>query len=609
MPRYILTTALFVCVLSASVAFAQPDEQLAESAYGILNKYCHACHLEDGGAPQFDLLNPAVLLDEERKPRLIVPGDPEASNIWQMVGDYNAMPPDGSPQPTDEEKLLLRTWIEQGAPVFKPGAGREPLTEQMVLEAISADLNKINFKDRPRIRYFSLANLYNNELIADFNLRLYRAALSKAINSMSRERRIAVIVPLPGTWKSIYRLDMREVGWDKDPQLWFNVLNAYPYGMSWNDPKLANLQQNIKQLYQAGGGIGAGVEYIRADWFVTKATRGSIYEALLNLPATIDELEQSLGVDIKQDFLNDQMARAGFATSGVSRHNRAVDRFRGGPSTAYYYRSWDFGKSFGRGVLYRFPLGPTSMAGDAFPEHAFEADGGEVVYSLPNGMQGYYICDNVGKKLDPAPVSIVRDLSEIAGSPAVENGISCMGCHKRGVQSYTDSIRGSFLSGGSAVIDKVERIYPTADALKGLIDNDVAIFMNALDRTISPFLNDGAEEPKSIEQLANLPEPITALARLYQSEIGLEEIARELGLAPSELAITIRRNDRLLQLGLGPIAANGKIVREMWDTREDTGTSVYQEAGLELGMCVPKSFNAAAPKKAAAAPAKKAAVK
>ena len=29
-------------------------------------------------------------------------------------------------------------------------------------------------------------NLYNNRLVTDFNLRLYRAASSKAINSMSR---------------------------------------------------------------------------------------------------------------------------------------------------------------------------------------------------------------------------------------------------------------------------------------------------------------------------------------------------------------------------------------------------------------------------------------
>ena len=203
---------------------------------------------------------------------------------------------------------------------------------------------------------------------------------------------------------------------------------------------------DIKRLYTADEGIGAGVPYVRADWFVSKATRGEIYEALLKLPANIDDLEKSLGVNVKGDFKTEKVARAGFASSGVSRHNRAIDRNRGS-NTAYYYRSWDFGKSFGRAILYRFPLGPATIS-DQFKEQAFEPDGGEVVWSLANGMQGYFICDKTGKRIDPAPVEIVRDLSEISGGPQVVNGVSCMGCH-RAACSLTDSIRVAVVPGSS----------------------------------------------------------------------------------------------------------------------------------------------------------------
>ena len=53
---------------------------------------------------------------------------------------------------------------------------------------------------------------------------------------------------------------------------------------------------------------------------------------------------------------------------------------------------------------YEHPLGPKGKNG-------FEHDGGESIFSLPNGFQAYYLNTADGKTLDKGPTNIVRDMS------------------------------------------------------------------------------------------------------------------------------------------------------------------------------------------------------
>src|SRR5262249_41207164 len=147
-----------------------------------------------------------------------------------------------------------------------------------------------------------------------------------------------------------------------------------------------------------------------------------------------------LGVDFAADFGAGRLARAAFTGSGVSRNNRVVERQRA--RYGAYWKSYDFKSSVGTGNVLRLPLGP-NFAGNPFaPELAFEQAGGEIIFNLPNGLQGYLLVDAKGKRIDEAPADIVEDASRTSGSGIIVNGLSCMACHKNGmIGDFRDVVR------------------------------------------------------------------------------------------------------------------------------------------------------------------------
>ena len=85
----------------------------------VLEKRCLPCHQGSYmGAPILDLRTPGELTDATRVPRLIVPGNPEASYLLAKVelnsDEEIAMPPIGHDL-TPEEKEWLSEWIRLGA--------------------------------------------------------------------------------------------------------------------------------------------------------------------------------------------------------------------------------------------------------------------------------------------------------------------------------------------------------------------------------------------------------------------------------------------------------------------------------------------------------------
>src|SRR5204863_6030989 len=108
----------------------------------------------------------------------------------------------------------------------------------------------------------------------------------------------------------------------------------------------------------------------------------------------------------------------------VSRNTRAMERH----STVYgaYWKSFDFAGNNPGQNIFRDPLD-------------LRADGGEIIFNLPNGLQAYFIADRQRKRIDAAPVNIVRDRTN-PDDPVVRNGRSCMGCHVRGMNVFRDEI-------------------------------------------------------------------------------------------------------------------------------------------------------------------------
>jgi serine/threonine-protein kinase len=557
------------------------DQELARQGYAFLKSYCHRCHGVEFKVPRYNVLDRDFLVAGRGRGKMpyVTPGKPERSEIWRHVAVDEDMPPSGQRQPSAAEKRLLKQWIEAGAPFPRTERPRPFRGEKDVLAAIRDHLkNRVPPEARRFQRYFTLNHLHSDRGVREEDLRLYRAALAKLVNSLSWQARLADLRAIDRD-ETVLAIDLRDLGWNRQPDPWRAILKAHPYGLSHR----RSSDRAMRQLAEEVGDLSdTSLAHVRADWFIATASRPPLYHTLLQLPRHAETLERRLGVNVRDNFLGNRLARAGLTTSGVSRHNRLVERHPA-LGTGYYWKSYDFASSEGRGDLLRYPLGP-AFAEHPFPGDAFRHGGGEIIFNLPNGLQGYLLVDGDGKRLDAGPVRIVRDSQETAGTPAIVNGLSCMACHKHGpIDGFRDVVRTGTVVARKARA-RVEKLYPAPEVMDRLLRKDQASFLRALEQTMGPFLQVGEDRKKAIHAF---PEPIGAVARRYFKDIGLEEAARELDFSdPQELCRHIRKNARLRRLGLGPLADGARIKRELWESLQKPH-SLFHKAAAELGRGAP----------------------
>jgi len=422
-------------------------------------------------------------------------------------------------------------------------------------------------------RYFTLSHLHNNPGVSAEDMRWQRAALSKAVNSLSWKPSIVIPKALDKE-ETVFAVDLRDLDWDRR-RVWEEVAKLYPYGLKLDGQRDEQTRTMAAEVYRLSG---TDLPVLRADWFVATATRPPLYQTILDLPDTDAKLEQMLRVDVKENFLRDKLARAGFAKSGVSSQNRLIERHE----AAYgaYWKSYDFRTNDGNGNLFRFPLGP-AFKDNPFADQAFAHAGGELIFHLPNGLQGYLLVDAKGQRIDEGPTDIVSDTNKSSGTVAIVNGLSCMVCHKQGMirDGFRDELRDGAGVAGLAR-DKVQRLHRPADEFAALMKDDESRFLAALDRATGRFLKVGADKDKDIREFTE--EPIGRVARAYHRDLTLQDAASELGLPDAQgLATSINGNNRLRELGLASLPSGGTLKRDAWSSVKQR-ISPFQRAALEL---------------------------
>ncbi|MFM7074005.1 MAG: c-type cytochrome domain-containing protein [Planctomycetota bacterium] len=597
MNRFAATLCVLAILLTTSISQTQgaDDLTLPQKALEILRERCYRCH---GGAAQqagLDVLSRESLL-QARGPAdarfaFLVPNDAKNSKLAQAVksGRDSYMPEQGSPEAaamTNEEKDILQRWIDSGAN-FPNDRQIEFVTETRMLIAMRDYLLKIEEVKRTSVRFFTLAHLHNNPKNSALDLRLYRAALSKALNSLTTSREIVLPKAVPGAQETVYAVDLTELDWNRvdmeGSSLWDQIVSFYPYGLKFDfvkDDERKNVWKDVAKW------TGADIPYLRADWFVVTATQPPLYHKLLRIPPTLSELEKELDIDIRRNFVEGKIERSGFAKSGVSRQNRLLER-HSSRVTPYFWISYDFLPNRVRSDLPRFPLGPR-FEGNPFNDQAFEHDGGELIWSLPNGMQAFMLVDKAGDRIDQGPIEVVFDRSAVLGTPSIINGISCIACHRHGlICDFRDELRDANVLGGAAG-EHLQKTFPSHQVLQQSSQQDQQLFLKSLAKVMGPYLLTGADQNKDISQF---PEPIGKVAKLYAEDLTLQEMAYELGLAKpqelEELAIHLKANRGLLRFGLGTMIQKppGTLKRDKWQVRE--GMSLMQYVARELGIGIP----------------------
>ena len=570
----------------AGGALAVAAESLEQQGYAVLKKYCHRCHgVDRNGNAALDMDRRDSLLEKSKDEDLpyITPGKPAESLIWQRVAEAKDMPPEDEPQPTAEEVATLERWIKADLQ-FPARPKRDFVSLQNNLAAIDKHLDGVAAEDRRFQRYYTFSHLYNNhERVTEDAMRSYRAALSKVVNSLSWESTIVVPRPIDEA-QTVFAIDLRDYGWDK-ANLWSEILKVYPYGLKF-DGQPGEVGRLALNIYQKSG---SDLPFVRADWFINTATRPGdpekpedpgLYHILLQLPKTADALERLLRTDVLANFRRDRLARAGFAKSGISGQNRLVERH--GSAYGGYWKSYDFKPNAARGNLFKLPLGP-AFNGNPFAEQAFVHDGGEIIFNLPNGLQAYLLIDGKGNRINAGPIDVVSDRLKTSGTAFIVNGLSCIVCHKNGMNAFKDTVRSGAGVFGEAK-RKVERLYPDAKTMNRHVSEDSQRFLKALEQATGAFVQIDESKGKSIEEFE---EPVGDVVGRYLADLSAEDLALELGMEdPKELKTAVRLNPQLKVLGLGPIVDGDTIKRESWESLAHT-VSAFQKAASELELGVP----------------------
>jgi serine/threonine-protein kinase len=432
---------------------------------------------------------------------------------------------------------------------------------------IQKDLQRMPVGERKFRRYLLIHNLHNDRSVDEKELKLTRAAIGKVINSLSNTAQIAKIRAIDPD-KTVFAFDLRDVGWDLR-DLWTEILKNYPYGMTHignvDDEKLNQIAQDIAEM------VEVKLPYVRADWLIVNGGQPPLYHTLLGLPDSVEKLERTLEIDIENNFLNDRVKRAGFSKSGISSQNRMVERHLG---KVIYWRSYDFRQGDEKSNIFRFPLGPV-FAKNPHADQAFVHAGSEIVFSLPNGMPAYFLANAKGERIDHAPIEIVSDRQK-PDAPQVVNGLSCMRCHEQGIKKFKDEVRQALEV--ASVRDKVNCLYIENAAMDDVVRADQEQFFHAISKAMGAY---------AVED----EEPIGKVETRYTRDLGAAQVAAEFGLeSEAKLLDAIRGNGKLNETKLKRLLSGNTIKRWEWESRENSGTSLFQDAAAELRQGAPFLF-------------------
>jgi mono/diheme cytochrome c family protein len=504
-----------------------------QRAQTILKSRCAGCHGR-AGAGGLDVTRWRSIVLERRS---VVPGKPDQSELIRRV-ESGSMPL-GGPKLAPNELKALRAWVSAGAPDWAPSPAARPrprITEAQVLSAVLEDLQRSQPEERQSLRYLSLANLNNNPEVTAERLSQYIVALSKLVNSLSWNHRIAIPKAF-GPGQAVIRMDIRDYGWRA--AAWDEVASAYPFAYVPNG--LRAEYDQVRTLTRCDRA------YLRADWFIAHASRPPLYDRLLGTPATVRELEDRLAVRADQDLVENRAVRGGRRNSGVSRNNRVVERHE----TAFgaYWKSFDFKSNEGNRNIFKHPLD-------------FHFDGGELIFHLPNGLQGYMLANANGNRLDEAPIQIVSDRNN-REDPVVRNGLSCIGCHAEGMKAFQDQVR--------PALSLLLRQHPDTEAQRALASYRPQSELDALFRTDNTRFDAAVRQTGGRASGRPDEEPVYLLAQSYfgfleSPNVSPAQAAADLNISEEELRQGLARGSELGRLGLDQLRlADGGVKRDLWE--------------------------------------------
>ena len=530
--RQYLIAFIGLLILIVGSQNVHPQQQIAQDTYAIFQQSCLICHGPDGAYKETLLMEHNALIENGT----VVPGNPHTSELYNrlLTTDTAKRMPLGQPQLPAQSINTIQNWILAGAPDWATTSTTDGdfISPGEVLNTIETHLMSLSSFDRAFARYFTMTHLYNAGESAQI-LQEYRNGLSKLVNSLSWGVTVTNPQPIDPQGTILY-IDLRHYEWDVN-DAWTQIEREYPYHIAFDAPTQTALKEQLTRLQ---GEMKSDMPSVHVDWFVAQASLPPLYHDLLSLPLTDRELETRLEVDVVRNLLNApgvRVWRAGTNNSGVSNNNRVIERHTS--QHGAYWKSYDFAGSVGTQNMFTHPL-------------SFTHDGGEAIFNLPNGLQGYYLVNASGFRLDDAPINIVSNPA--ASDPTVRNGLSCFGCHTEGMKTFEDQVRSVIESNATPAYDKAQalRLYVEQSEMDTLVGEDMERYRDALEATGGEFDD---------------IEPISRFHEVFQGPVDVTYAAAVVGLETEVFLGKIRENVGLQNIGLLVLdSENGSMKRDAW---------------------------------------------
>ncbi len=161
--------------------------QLLSHVTQIMEQRCSECHGAENARPKGDFGYVTDLAKMAKNPDLIIPGDPDNSELFLMI-DLGDMPPEKSkfaPMPAEEIKAV-RDWIKQGAFAI----GQPPSTDVAATEPVtSSSHSNEGSHEHPRERqpiYYLIGKIH--PIVIHFPIALIIAAGLAELCSLTQRR-------------------------------------------------------------------------------------------------------------------------------------------------------------------------------------------------------------------------------------------------------------------------------------------------------------------------------------------------------------------------------------------------------------------------------------
>jgi mono/diheme cytochrome c family protein len=538
-----------------SVGSGDPNDPfgtpLGQEVKEILQTNCGDCHIGQGAQGDFGyLLDVQALIDGDK----LVPGAKEDSQLYnRMVG--GTMPPAFRrviQTPTYGQIDQVGKWIDE-LELPDPAGECEPLEFMGVdeqIELMQADMQSLDpVTEQPFTRYLTIT-YSSNAGECGRALQRQRYALFKGINSVSTNPVVGRPVAIDEN-ETIYRIDIQDYNWDRDIDIEDDGIVDFPDAWEAIVANNDNATAAFMIEYQGDNAddlkldAQTNVPFMPVNVFLQATEFGDLYYTLIGGKANLFDFElEVLGIDTVAEIADNNLVRAGFANSGVSKQERVLNRFDSGVAgNQNYWISFDFDGGGGGEVAGEFVqnLANESIFSDPL---GFAFAGGEAIFSLPNGLQAYYVANAAGDRLATAPIGVVIDPAQNNG--LVTNGASCHSCHNAGMITFTDQVR-SYVEENKRDFDNdtyedVMEQYVDAVTFQRIMDQDSEVHIAAMERAGIP---------------RKTPDAISRVYLDFQlGNVTLNVAAAEFGIEPEEL----RDNLDLLNPELANLAIEGGYV-------------------------------------------------